>query len=151
MFSVFQTELVAKLAKESCKRSLGLRISILHVLGSEIPECMQLEQQSQHNDHNGDLDFELEARRDALAGILGPTELGAAEAAGIAGTGLLDELAVYEPFAEDTQDKSKLKAYSLQPVRHLSAQLQSFMDFRTQKLQCFRQGKPVSRVTALND
>ena len=83
--------------------------------------------------------------------MLGPTELGAAEAAGIADTGLLDELEVYEPFAEDTQDNSKLKEYSLKPVRHLLVQLQSFMSFRTQKLQCFRQGKPVSRVTPAAD
>ena len=151
VFSVVQTELVVKLAKESCKHSLGLRISMLHVLGSEIPECMHLEQESQHNDQNGYLDFELEDRRDALAAVLGPTEDGAAEAVEIAGTGLLDELAVYEPFAEDTQDNSKLKEYSLKPVRHLLVQLQSFMSFRTQKLQCFRQGKPVSKVTATTD
>ena len=151
VFVVVQTELVVELVKESCKHSLGLRISMLHVLGSEIPECMQLEQESQRNDQNGDLDFELEARRETLAEVHGPTELGAAEAAEIAGTGLLDELEVYEPFAEDTEDNSKLKEYSLKAVRHLSAQLQSFISFRTQKLQCFRQGKPVSGVTATTD
>ena len=86
-------------------------------------------------------------RSQRCLGLLGMVS----EAAEIAGTGLLDELAVYEPFAEDTQDNSKLQGYSLKPVRHLFAQLQSFMDFRTQKLQCFRQGKPVSKVTATTD
>ena len=37
----------------------------------------------------------------------------------------------------------QLQGYSLKPVRHLFVQLQSFMSFRTQKLQCFRQGKPI--------
>lgn len=131
-FSIVSVESVATIARAKHDQHM------LQHLGHELPREWVLEAESQELATNGYVDLVLE---DELQEFRDESVVP-----------LSTELGTYEPFVSNNDEDAKVAPYTLhRQSRHLSCQLEHFINYQTAKLHWMRAGGAVASATAEAD